>query len=78
MMRLAIAVIAALGFPLLTPTDANADPKGKKIAFLVTSPTHPFIATLAKTFTAKRELVRYGSQYCQPAVRRRLAGAASR
>jgi ABC-type sugar transport system substrate-binding protein len=53
MMRLAFAVIAALGLPLLTPTDANADPKGKKVAFLVTSPTHPFIATLAKTFTAK-------------------------
>src|SRR5204862_2275613 len=32
---------------------ANGDPKGKKIALLVTSPTHPFIATLTKTFIAK-------------------------
>jgi ABC-type sugar transport system substrate-binding protein len=53
MMRLAIAVIAVLGLSILTTSDANADPRGKKVAFLVTSPTHPFIAALAKTFTAK-------------------------
>ena len=53
MMRLSIALITALGLSLLTPADANADPKGKKVAFLVTSPTHPFIATLAKNFVAK-------------------------
>jgi ABC-type sugar transport system substrate-binding protein len=53
MMRVAVAAIAALGLSFLTPAAANADPKGKKIAFLVTSPTHPFIATLTKTFIAK-------------------------
>jgi ABC-type sugar transport system substrate-binding protein len=53
MMRLAVALITALGMSLLAPATANADPKGKKIAFLVTSPTHPFIATLVKTFTTK-------------------------
>ena len=78
MMRLAIAVIAALGFPLLTPTDANADPKGKKIAFLVTSPMSSIYCHAGQDVHRQRELVRYGSQYCQSAVRRRLAGAASR
>ena len=53
MMRVAVAAIAALGLSFLTPAAANADAKGKKIAFLVTSPTHPFIATLTKTFIAK-------------------------
>jgi ABC-type sugar transport system substrate-binding protein len=38
---------------LLTSADANADPQGKKIAFLVTSPTHPFIAALSKTFITR-------------------------
>jgi ABC-type sugar transport system substrate-binding protein len=32
---------------------AHADPAGKKIAFLVTSPTHPFIAALASRFVDK-------------------------
>jgi ABC-type sugar transport system substrate-binding protein len=53
MMRLAVALVSALGLSLLLADDASADPKGKKIAFLVTSPTHPFIATLSKTFIAK-------------------------
>jgi ribose transport system substrate-binding protein len=38
---------------LLTSADANAGPQGKKIAFLVTSPTHPFIAALSKTFITR-------------------------
>src|SRR5262245_52170188 len=53
MMRLAVALVSALGLSLLFADNASADPKGKRIAFLVTSPTHPFIATLAKTFTAR-------------------------
>jgi ribose transport system substrate-binding protein len=53
MMRLVVALVSALGLSLLFAADASADPKGKKIAFLVTSPTHPFIATLSKTFIAK-------------------------
>ena len=53
MMRLAIALITALGVSLLSFANAHADPKGKKVAFLVTSPTHPFIATLVKAFTDK-------------------------
>ena len=53
MTRVAVALIAALGLSFLISADANADPKGKKIAFLVTSPTHPFIATLSKTFIAQ-------------------------
>src|SRR5262249_47044769 len=53
MTRLAVALITALGLSLLTPAGANPDPKGKRIAFLVASPTPPFTATLAKAFTAK-------------------------
>ena len=53
MTRVAVTLIAALGLTFLVSAGANADPKGKKIAFLVTSPTHPFIATLSKTFIAK-------------------------
>jgi ABC-type sugar transport system substrate-binding protein len=53
MIRLGVAAIIALGVSFLTFAEADADPAGKKIAFLVTSPTHPFIATLSKTFTAR-------------------------
>jgi ABC-type sugar transport system substrate-binding protein len=53
MIRLAVALITALGLSFLIPTDADANPQGKKVAFLVTSPTHPFIATLAKTFVTR-------------------------
>src|SRR5258707_14230881 len=53
MTRLAIALGRALGLSMLMADGANADPKGKKIAFLVTSPTHPFIATLSKTFITR-------------------------
>jgi ABC-type sugar transport system substrate-binding protein len=53
MTRLAVAVTTALGLAFLAPANANADPKGKRVAFLVTSPTHPFIATLSKSFIAK-------------------------
>src|SRR5262245_64355792 len=53
MIRPAVALITALGVSFLTPTDADANPQGKKIAFLVTSPTHPFIATLNKTFVTR-------------------------
>lgn len=48
-----IALSVALGLGLLAPGGASANPQGKKIAFLVTSPTHPFIATLGKAFTAR-------------------------
>jgi ribose transport system substrate-binding protein len=53
MMRLAVALITALGLSFPIPAGADASPKGKKIAFLVTSPTHPFIATLSKTFISR-------------------------
>jgi ABC-type sugar transport system substrate-binding protein len=49
MMRsLTIAVAVALAF--LCGPAAEASPQGKKIALLITSPTHPFIATLVKSF----------------------------
>jgi ribose transport system substrate-binding protein len=48
-----IALGVALGLGVLTTDGASASPQGKKIAFLVTSPTHPFIATLTKTFVAR-------------------------
>jgi ABC-type sugar transport system substrate-binding protein len=49
MMRaLTFAAAAVLG--LLCAPGAQASPQGKKIAFLVTSPGHPFIATLGKSF----------------------------
>jgi ribose transport system substrate-binding protein len=48
-----IAIRIALGLVLLAPFGASAAPQGKKIAFLVTSPTHPFIASLVKTFTER-------------------------
>jgi ABC-type sugar transport system substrate-binding protein len=53
MIRLGVAATIALGVSFLTFAEADANPAGKKIAFLVTSPTHPFIATLSKTFTAR-------------------------
>ena len=53
MIRLGVALITALGLSLLTAVAADANPTGKKIAFLVTSPTHPFIATLSKTFVSR-------------------------
>jgi ABC-type sugar transport system substrate-binding protein len=49
--RIALGVALALG--LLASGGASATSQGKKIAFLVTSPTHPFIAALSKTFTAR-------------------------
>src|SRR3954447_25663193 len=49
--RIALGVALALG--LLATDSAFASPQGKKIAFLVTSPTHPFIAALSKAFTAR-------------------------
>jgi ABC-type sugar transport system substrate-binding protein len=36
-----------------TPFLAHASPKGKKIAYLATGTTHPFIAALSKAFTEK-------------------------
>src|SRR5262249_10866276 len=53
MMKLAVALITALSLSFLIPAGADAAPKGKKIAFLVTSPTHPFIAPLSKTFVPR-------------------------
>src|SRR5215831_18129751 len=53
MMKLAVVLITALSLSFLIPAGADATPKGKKIAFLVTSPTHPFIATLSKTFASR-------------------------
>jgi ABC-type sugar transport system substrate-binding protein len=53
MIRLGVALLTALGLSFLIPTEVDANPTGKKIAFLVTSPTHPFIATLTKTFVTR-------------------------
>lgn len=53
MTRLAIALIIAAGGSLLSLEAADANPNGKKVAYLVTSPTHPFIATVSKSFIAR-------------------------
>ncbi|HEY1364723.1 MAG TPA: sugar ABC transporter substrate-binding protein [Xanthobacteraceae bacterium] len=53
MTRLAIALLTMLGLWLPIPGIAATGPQGKKIAFLVTSPTHPFIAALSKTFLSR-------------------------
>ncbi|MCC6776971.1 MAG: sugar ABC transporter substrate-binding protein [Hyphomicrobiales bacterium] len=53
MTRLAIALIIAAGGSLLSLSAAGANPSGKKVAYLVTSPTHPFIATVSKSFIAR-------------------------
>ncbi|MPZ59566.1 MAG: substrate-binding domain-containing protein [Rhizobiales bacterium] len=68
MMRLAVALITALSLSFLIVGGADANPKGKKIAYLTTSPTHPFIATLTKTFVARAqgfgmEVSTFGSQF---------------
>ena len=52
-MKLAVVLITALSLSSLFSAEADATPKGKKVAFLVTSPTHPFIATLSKTFVSR-------------------------
>lgn len=64
----AIALSAALGLTLLSCGDAGANPQGKKIAYLTTSPTHPFIANLTKTFGTRAtalgmEVSTFGSQF---------------
>jgi ABC-type sugar transport system substrate-binding protein len=49
-MKLVYAILAVM---LCFTSSAHAEPKGKKIAFLITSPTHPFIAALTKSFVEK-------------------------
>jgi ABC-type sugar transport system substrate-binding protein len=49
-LKLAIAVAGSV---VISLGSAQADPKGKKVAFLITSPTNPFIAELTKHFVAK-------------------------
>jgi ABC-type sugar transport system substrate-binding protein len=68
MRRLTIALTAALALTSLTTGSADADPKGKKLAYLATSPTHPFIATLSKTFIERAnalgmDVSSFGSQF---------------
>jgi ribose transport system substrate-binding protein len=48
--------------------EADASPKGKKVAYLTTSPTHPFIMTLTKTFVSRAnslgmDVSTFGSQF---------------
>src|SRR5262249_27467269 len=79
MMKLAVVLITALSLSFLIPARADATPKGKKIAFLVTSPTHPFIATLRKTFPPRANSlgmeVNPVSQLFAPALRAQQADA---
>ncbi len=68
MRTLAIALSVALGLTSLMVGEAVANPKGKKVAYLTTSPTHPFIATLTKTFVTRAnglgmEVSTFGSQF---------------
>ena len=41
------------GYVVLAIGTADASPKGKKVAYLATNPTHPFIAALSKSFVDK-------------------------
>jgi ABC-type sugar transport system substrate-binding protein len=68
MRSFAIASTAVLAMTFLTIGDANASPQGKKIAYLTTSPTHPFIATLTSTFVTRAnalgmEVATFGNQF---------------
>jgi ABC-type sugar transport system substrate-binding protein len=65
---LAIALSVTLGVMSLLVGEADANPKGKKVAYLTTSPTHPFIAMLTKTFVSRAneygmEVSTFGSQF---------------
>jgi ribose transport system substrate-binding protein len=65
---LTVALGAALGSMLLTIGDAGASPQGKKVAYLTTNPTHPFIAKLTSTFVTRAnalgmEVTTFGSQF---------------
>jgi ribose transport system substrate-binding protein len=64
----AIALGAAFGMALLAIGSADANPQGKKIAYLTTSPTHPFITRLTNTFVERAkalgmEVTVFGSQF---------------
>jgi ribose transport system substrate-binding protein len=68
MRTMAIGLSIALGLTTLISGAANASPQGKKVAYLTTSPAHPFIATLTKTFVARAngygmEVTTFGSQF---------------
>jgi ABC-type sugar transport system substrate-binding protein len=68
MRSFAIASTVVLAMTFLTIGDANASPQGKKIAYLTTSPTHPFIATLTSTFVTRAnalgmEVATFGNQF---------------
>jgi len=68
MRSFAAAFCIALGLAFLGSADSHASPQGKKIAYLATSPTHPFIATVTKTFIAKAnsfgmEVSSFGNQF---------------
>jgi ABC-type sugar transport system substrate-binding protein len=63
----ALTLIAMAAGLLLAPA-AQASPQGKKVALLATSPTHPFIAALTKTFVEKAsaqgmEVSTFGSSF---------------
>ena len=49
----ATALGAAFGMVLFAMGGADASPQGKKIAYLTTSPTHPFITRLTNTFVER-------------------------
>lgn len=53
MRRLVTITAVLLGLSVLPIGIANASPTGKKIAYLATAPTHPFIAALSKSFVDK-------------------------
>lgn len=64
----ATALTVVLGMTGLAAGMAAAGPEGKKVAYLTTSPTHPFIAAVTKTFVTRAnglgiEVSTFGSQF---------------
>ena len=78
MRRLVTIMAALLGLCVLPIGTADASPKGKKVAYLATNPTHPFIAALSKAFVDKANSFGMEVTTLQHAVRCRAAGAAGR
>ena len=47
----AVALCIALGSLVAFTGVAHSDPQGKRVALIITSPAHPFIAAVTKAFT---------------------------
>jgi ABC-type sugar transport system substrate-binding protein len=53
MQIMAVALCIALGSLFALTGVAHSNPQGKKVALIITSPAHPFIAAVTKAFTEK-------------------------